>query len=81
MPYLGLPIGGRLLNCSSWSYMEEHFKSRLALWKSEHLSLGERLTLIKPMLNSILIYTLFVRLHLVGVRNKLHNIMLNFLWG
>lgn len=80
MPYLGLPIRGKMLDCSSWSHVEELFRSRLILWKSEHLSLGEKFTLIKSVLNSILIYALSVCLLLMGVRNKLYSIMSNFLW-
>lgn len=80
MKYLGLPIDGRLIDSSSWEHVLELFKVRLAKWKSKHLSIGGRLTLIKSVLSSIPIYVLSVRLLQVGIHNKLHSIMSNFLW-
>lgn len=81
MKYLGLPIGGRLINFLSWDHVLDIFKGRLAQWQTRHLSLEGRLTLIKLVLNSIPIHTLSVRLLPDGVHNKLHSIMSNFLWG
>lgn len=62
MIYHGLPIGGRVVDCSSWEHMVELFKFRLAQCKSKHLSLGERLTFIKSVLKYIHIYALSVHI-------------------
>lgn len=81
MNYLSLPFDSRLVDCSNWDHKMELFKARLAQWKARYLSLGGRLTLIKSVINSILIYALSVCILHVNVQNKLHGIMSKFLWG
>ena len=55
--YLGLPLGAHHKALSMWDGVEERMR-RLALWKRHYLSKGERITLIKSTLVSILIYQL-----------------------
>ena len=45
--YLGLLLGALHKFCSVWDAIEERFKRKLAAWKKEYLSKGERLLLIK----------------------------------
>lgn len=78
MNYLGLSLRGRVLDYKSWDHVIDLFRARLAQWKTRHLSMGGRLTLIKSVLNSIPIYALSVRIVPVQVRKKLHSIMSKF---
>lgn len=80
MKYLGLPLGGRIINCLNWNHVVESFHSKLSLWMMRHLSLGGRLTVIKSVLSSIPIYSLLVRLLTARVWNSIHSIMSIFLW-
>ena len=61
--------------------MEERFQKRLALWKRQYLSKGERQLLIKSTLSSLSIYfvSLFVTPKRVAAR--LEKIQRYFLWG
>ena len=54
--YLGLPLGAPHICVNVWDSVEERFKRRLALWKRQYISKGERLTLIKSTLSSLPIY-------------------------
>lgn len=71
--YLGLSLRGRVLNCQSWNHVGDNFRSRLSQWKSLHLSMGGRLTLIKSILNLIPIYALSIRILPVQVQKTLHS--------
>ncbi|GJT89353.1 RNA-directed DNA polymerase, eukaryota, reverse transcriptase zinc-binding domain protein [Tanacetum coccineum] len=51
--YLGLPIGSNMGRISNWTILIDHFKARLSSWKTNLLSLGGRLTLIKAVLGSL----------------------------
>lgn len=58
--YFGLLLGGRILVCNSWNHVVELFRTKLSHWKTKHLSMDCRLTLIKSVLNFIPIYALSV---------------------
>ena len=55
--YLGLTLGVRHNSASVWDGVEERFRKRLAIWKSQYISKGGRLTLIRSTLSYLLIYT------------------------
>lgn len=65
--YLILPLGSRVLDWNSWNHVLDIFKSKLALWKTQHFSMGGRLTLTKSVLNSISIYALSIQMLTVRV--------------
>lgn len=81
MTYLALPLSGRILSYANWNHVVDSFGSKLALWKSRHLSMGGRFTLIISMLSFIFIYSLSVKLLLAKVRNSLNDFILKFLLG
>lgn len=68
--YLGVPLGGRMLDCSGWNPMVDMFRNRLSHWKCHNLFMGDRLTLIKFVLCSIPIYSLSVYVLPMSVRNN-----------
>lgn len=70
---LCLPIGGRIFDCKIWDHVVNMFRYRLTQWKVKPLSMGGRLTLIKFVFNSILMYALFICILLVRVWNTLKN--------
>lgn len=58
--YLGLPFRVRYKAVFVWEGIEEKFRRKLAIWKSQHISKGGRLTLIESTLSNIPIYMLFL---------------------
>ncbi|MCI45314.1 putative RNA-directed DNA polymerase, partial [Trifolium medium] len=56
--YLGLPIGGHPRRLVFWEPVVSRLKNRLSGWKSQFLSFGGRLVLLKSVLTSLLVYAL-----------------------
>ena len=54
--YLGLPLGGEHRVTYAWDGEEERLRKRLALWKRQYISKGERLTLIRSTLSNMSTY-------------------------
>ena len=50
--YLGIPVHYRRLTNAEWKHVEERLQKRLSSWKGKLLSLGGRLVLINPVLNT-----------------------------
>lgn len=81
IPYLGVKIGGRVNGVEAWTSQVERVRGRLSRWEANSLSLGSRLTLVKSVLSSILVYNLsFLRLPKL-VEKKIKSIQCQFLWG
>ena len=57
--YLRLPLEARQNAIIVWDGAEERFHRRLAVWKSQYISKGGRLTLIRSTLSSLPLYLLF----------------------
>ena len=53
MSYLGLPLGAKHKALGVWDSVEERFRKRLASWKIQYISKGERVTLIRSTLSSL----------------------------
>nr|GEW78114.1 hypothetical protein [Tanacetum cinerariifolium] len=54
--YLGMKVGGKISWVKEWNEVVDKVVSRLSKWKMKTLSIGGRLTLLKSVLRSILIF-------------------------
>nr|GEY66783.1 RNA-directed DNA polymerase, eukaryota [Tanacetum cinerariifolium] len=54
--YLGTKVGGKMSRVKEWNEVVDKVVSRLSKWKMKTLSIGGRLTLLKSILWSILIF-------------------------
>lgn len=79
--YLGLPIGGKTSNISTWDPILERMRKKFASWKGNLLSLGGRAILIKASLSSIPLYYKSLFPMPVGEIEKITRIQRQFLWG
>ncbi|GKD12876.1 reverse transcriptase domain, reverse transcriptase zinc-binding domain protein [Tanacetum coccineum] len=58
--YLGLLVGKSVRYCDGWNVVIECFRDKISSWKAKALSIGGRLTLIKFILGSLLVYSFFL---------------------
>ena len=79
--YLGLPLGAKHKVVGVWDTVEERFRNKLASWKSQYISKGGRLTLIRSTLSCLPIYFLSLFKMSVSVDIRLEKIQREFLWG
>ena len=79
--YLGLPLGAKHKAVGVWDTVEDRFRNRLASSKSQYISKGGRLTLIRSMLSSLPIYFLSLFRMPILVGSRLEKIQREFLWG
>ena len=79
--YLGLPLGAKHKALGVWDPIEERFRKRLAAWKSQYISKGGRITLIRSTLSSLPIYHLSLFRMPQKVCVRLERIQRQFLWG
>ncbi|KAL4323291.1 hypothetical protein GQ457_11G002150 [Hibiscus cannabinus] len=56
--YLGVPLIHKQVTSSSYSYLIHMVQKRLSGWKARTLHLACKITLVKSILSSILIYTM-----------------------
>lgn len=74
--YHGLPLCIGRFSKAQWSPVIERMREILTTWKSHHLSVGGRITLIKSALFSLLIYFMSIFKCHVVVASRIEN-----LWG
>ena len=79
--YLGLPLGGPFKSEVVWDGVEERFRKRLAMWKRQYISKGEKLALIWSTLSSMPIYFMSLFYFPIKVRLRLEKIQRDFLWS
>ncbi|KAE8679964.1 hypothetical protein F3Y22_tig00111392pilonHSYRG00065 [Hibiscus syriacus] len=79
--YLGLPLGHNRNSITPWKPIVDNFSARLDSWKSSVLSFGGRLTLVKSVLSSMLVYYLSLFQMSVAVANTLNKMIASFIWG
>ncbi|XP_058775315.1 uncharacterized protein LOC131649574 [Vicia villosa] len=66
---------------SSWRPLLENIKRRLNSWKGRWLSFGGRITLLKPILSSLAIFTLSFYKAPKKIIKEINKMQSNFLWG
>ena len=75
--YLGLPNKAAY----GWDGVEEKMRRRLALWKSQYISKGGRITLIKSSMVSMPVYQMSLFRMPISVARRLEKLQRDFLWG
>ena len=81
MSYLGLPLGAKHKDLGVWDLIEERYRKRLAAWKTQYISKGGRITLIRSTLSNLPIYYLSLFRMPQKVCARLERIQRQFLWG
>lgn len=79
--YLGVPIGDNMNKCSAWKPILWKIQNKLASWKARTLSRAGRLTLIKSVLNSLLVYYMSLFKMPKAIAHKIVNLQRKFFWG
>jgi len=79
--FLGIPIGAYLRRSETWDPIVKRCHRKLSKWKQKYLSFGGRVTLIKSVLNSILIFFFSFFRVLKKVVDRLVRLQCWFLWG
>nr|GEW55628.1 RNA-directed DNA polymerase, eukaryota [Tanacetum cinerariifolium] len=79
--YLGVMVGGNMSLVKAWDTTIDSLLKRLSKWKLKTLSIGRRLTLLKSVLGSSLIYNLSLFKVPKTVLNKMENLRRNFFSG
>lgn len=79
--FLGLPVGANPRRVATWKPVLDNLRSKLSPWKSRHISLGGRLTLVSSVLSSIPLYFLSFFKIPTKVISDIVQIQRNFLWG
>ena len=54
------PLGAPHKSQTVWDGLEDNFRMRLALWKRQYISKGERLTLIRSTLKNLPLYLMSI---------------------
>ena len=79
--YLGLPLGVPNKVVSGWDGVEEKVRRRLALWKSQYISKGGRITLIKSTMASMSVYQMFLFRMPISMARRLEKLQRDFFLG
>lgn len=79
--YLGLPLGANPRSVNSWAPSIERFQKKLSLWKSKYMTIGGRVSLIRPTLSNLPVYYMSLFRMPISVAKKLKKIQWQFLWG
>ncbi|RVX20320.1 putative ribonuclease H protein [Vitis vinifera] len=79
--YLGMPLGAPFKSVAAWDGIEERFRKKLAMWKRQYISKGERITLVRSTLANLPIYFMSIFQMPGVVRIRLEKIQRDFLWG
>nr|GEZ35292.1 RNA-directed DNA polymerase, eukaryota [Tanacetum cinerariifolium] len=79
--YLGIMVGGNMSLVNSWDETVNKLSKRLSKWKLKTLSIGGRLTLLKSVLGSTLIYNMSIFKVPKSVLSKMENMRWNYFHG
>lgn len=79
--YLGFPFFNAKTNKRDYQFILENFKNRLAGWKTTHLTIVDRTTLIKATLNPIPNHFMQIMSLTTNIIQRLESYEKYFLWG
>ncbi|GKC44824.1 RNA-directed DNA polymerase, eukaryota, reverse transcriptase zinc-binding domain protein [Tanacetum coccineum] len=79
--YLGVKVRAPSSKSCSWEEVLTKISARLSKWKLKTLSIGGRLTLIKSVLTSLLLYHMSIYKVPMGVLNRMESIRRRFFIG
>ncbi|KAL4199768.1 hypothetical protein AMTRI_Chr03g146490 [Amborella trichopoda] len=79
--YLGLPIYDSRFPISVWDRVIQRAQTKLDLWKTNYLSLGGRVTLVKSCFINLPIYQMSHLKMPASVIKKTEKMMHSYLWG
>ncbi|KAL4318757.1 hypothetical protein GQ457_18G011370 [Hibiscus cannabinus] len=79
--YLGLPLGVRHNSIKLWEPILKKLSTKLASWKSQLLSFGGRISLVKSVLSSLPMFFMSLFRMPVAVSKRITCMVSNFLWG
>ncbi|WMV45909.1 hypothetical protein MTR67_039294, partial [Solanum verrucosum] len=78
--YLGMPLGAKNKELEVWNEILQRSERKLARWKSQYLSLGGRLTLIKSVMDGQPTYMMSLFPLPVSIEKKINKARRVFLW-
>lgn len=78
--YLGMPLDANNKKLEIWSEVLEKCDKKLARWKSQKLSLGSRLTLIKSVMDALPTYMMSLFPIPKSIEKKINRVRRSFLW-
>ena len=79
--YLGVPVKHGRITKSSYQYVIDRLKSKLALWKKNTLSFAGRRILVQSVTSTIANHVMQSQLLLVSITDQIDRINRDFLWG
>lgn len=79
--YLGMPLINTRVTKATYASIVDKVQCRLANWKSKHLSMAGRLTLVQAVTTSIPTYAMQTAKLPASSCNQLDKLNRNFLWG
>ncbi|KAJ9552562.1 hypothetical protein OSB04_016607 [Centaurea solstitialis] len=79
--FLGLPLGQNMNRIDNWKVVIEKMRNKLASWKAKTMSFDGRLTLVKSVLGSLVLYYLSLFRAPRGVLIELERLRSRFFWG
>lgn len=79
--YLGVPLKGKSLRRSGFSYVTEQIAKRLTSWKARHLSFAGRVTLTKSVMEVFPIYRMMTNMLPKSSIKEIHKMQRSFIWG
>ena len=77
--YVGVSLGAPFKSAAAWNGIEERFRKRLAIWKHQYISKGERITLLRSTLSNLTNYFMSIFQLPRVVRKRLEKIQRDFL--
>jgi hypothetical protein len=81
LKYLGFTLKANECGFHDWLWLYTKNERRIATWCNRWLSLGGRLTLVKPVLDATPVYWHLLTYIPVGIQKKIRKLLIQFLWS